>query len=307
MIFKPKSEIRKHYFLNKFVIITPGRAKRPRDIQEQSVVHKTNACGFCPAKIEKNLIIDPVGGKKWQVMVLKNKFPAVTLNNPKAYGKQEVIVETPEHGTEMADFSIEKIEQILRIFAKRTSELSQNKKLDYILVFKNNGSKAGASLQHSHSQIFATKLLPPDVAQELTQAQHYKAAHDICPYCDIIKQEARSKRKIFTDKYVVAFAPYASEFHYEAWLFTRRHLDNITKLNDQEITSFAVALKKILVKAQSIGLAYNFFLHQVISNTDQHFYLKIQPRDSVWAGVELDTGIIINSVPPEEAAAFYRK
>jgi UDPglucose--hexose-1-phosphate uridylyltransferase len=294
--------------LNKYVIITPGRAKRPLDLQEQSVVYKNASCGLCPEKIEKKLIIEPIGGQKnWEIMVLKNKFPAVKLNNPKAYGTQEVIVETPEHGTEMADFTIAKIEQILKVFAKRTSELSKNKKLDYILVFKNSGSKAGASLQHSHSQIFATKLLPPEISEELTLAQHYKAAHDICPYCAIIKKEATSKRKIFSDKQVLAFAPYASEYHYEAWIFSKRHLDNITKLNGQELKSFASALKLILVKLKSLKLAYNLSLHQVISNTDQHFYLKVQPRDSVWAGVELDAGIIINSVSPETAASFYRK
>lgn len=305
---KQKSEIRKHYFLNRFVVITPGRAKRPRDVQEQSVITKNSSCVLCPEKIEKNLILDYIGGKiNWEVMILKNKFPAVTLNNPKAYGTQEVIVETPEHGVEMSEFSIKKIEQVLNVYVKRTKEISQNNKIDYILIFKNNGSKAGASLHHSHSQVFATKILPPEVSEELTQAQHYKAAHDVCPYCDIIKKEMRSKRKIYEDTEVAAFAPYASEYHYEAWIFTKRHLDNITRLNAKEIKSVALVLKKILVKLQRLGLSYNFSLCQVISNTDQHFYFKIQPRDSVWAGVEMSSGIIINSVSPEEAAKYYKK
>jgi len=308
MIFKQKSEIRKHYFLNKYVIITPSRAKRPRDVQEQSVINKTDSCVLCPNQIEKKLILDYVGGKKnWDVMVLKNKYPAVTLSNKKAYGTQEVIIETPEHGVEMSEFSVKKIEQVIDIYSKRTSKLSENKNLDYILVFKNNGSKAGASLHHSHSQIFATKILPPDVFNELVLAQQYKAAHDSCPYCDIIKQESKTKRKIFEDGQVIAFTPYASEYHYEVWIFTKRHLDNITKINSKEKKSFAMAVKKILTKLHSVNLPYNFSLHQIISNTDQHFYLKIQPRDSIWAGVEMNTGVIINSVPPEEAAKFYNK
>lgn len=307
MFLKPKAEIRKHYFLDKYVIITPGRAKRPHDVREQSIISKSTSCVFCPTGIEKNLIIDPIGGKNnWQIMVLKNKYPAVTLGNAKAYGTQEVIVEAREHGTEMAEFSIQKIEQILRVYAKRTAELSKNKKLDYILVFKNNGSKAGASLQHSHSQIFATKILPPEVDHELTLAQHYKAAHDICPYCDILRKEEKTKRKIFSDKHIVAFAPYASEYHYEAWIITKRHLDNITKLNATEIKSVATVLKKVLTKLQKLDISYNFSFFQVVSNSDQHFYFKIQPRDNVWAGVEMNSGLIINSVPPEEAANFYR-
>ncbi|KKQ60520.1 MAG: UDP-glucose-hexose-1-phosphateuridylyltransfera se [Parcubacteria group bacterium GW2011_GWE2_38_18] len=308
MFLRPQSEFRKHYFLNKYVIITPGRAKRPRDVQEQSVIHNNSSCVLCPEKIEKNLILDYIGGKiNWEVMVLKNKYPAVTLNNPKAFGQQEVIIETPEHGVEMAEFSVKKIEQVLHTYIKRTKEISENKKIDYILIFKNSGSKAGASLHHSHSQVFATKILPPEVSDELTQAQYYKAANDVCPYCNIIKKEMRSKRKIFENSEIAVLAPYASEYHYEAWIFTKRHLDNITKLNAKEIKSVAQALKNILGKLHRIGLSYNFSVYQVISNTDQHFYFKIQPRDSIWAGVEMNTGIIVNSVSPEEAAKFYKK
>jgi len=105
---------------------------------------------------------------------------------------------------------------------------------------------------------------------------------------------------------MAAFTPYASEYHYEAWIFAKRHLDNISKLNSSEFKSFAKALKKILLKLQKLNLSYNFFLHQVVSEKDQHFYLKIQPRDSVWAGIELGSGLVINSVPPEEAAKYYR-
>jgi len=54
-------------------------------------------------------------------------------------------------------------------------------------------------------------------------------------------------------------------------------------------------------------LSFNFFLHQIISDRDQHFYLKIQPRDSVWAGVELGSGLVVNSISPEIAAKFYRE
>jgi len=117
----------------------------------------------------------------------------------------------------------------------------------------------------------------------------------------------KSERKIFEDKFVAAFTPYASEYHYEAWIFTKRHLDNIAKLDDDEFKSFAKILKVILLKLQRLDLSFNFFLHQVISNKDQHFYLKIQPRDSVWAGIELGSGLVINSVLPEDAAEYYKR
>lgn len=306
-MFEAKSEFRKDYFLNKYVIITPGRAKRPKDIKEQTILKRVKSCFFCPENIDKKNIKDKINGKNgWEVLSIGNIFPAVALNNKKAYGVQEVIIETPFHDKELGDLSENKIKLILAMYAKRTKDLMKNKKIDYILCFKNQGSKAGASIIHAHSQIFATGIVPPDLQEETTLVKNYKNKHQICPYCDIIKKEAKSKRKIFEDKNVIVFAPYASEYHYEVWIFPKRHVDNITLLKSTELISFAKALKLILSKIQKLDLSFNMFLHNVVSNADQHLYLKIQPRDSVWAGVELGSGLVINSVPPETAAKFYK-
>ena len=307
--FLKKSEIRKAYLLNKYVIITPSRLKRPRDIKEQTIIERTRPCPFCIENIDRNNIVDEIkSGKDRLVLSLKNIFPAVTLDNKKAYGTQEVIIETPDHNKELADLSEQKIGQVIEMYSRRTKDIAgKNKKIDYILCFKNQGSKAGASIVHAHSQIFATQILPPEVHEEMGLAQNYKIKNGVCPYCDIIKKEMKSKRKIFEDKYVACFTPYASEYHYEAWVFPKRHIDNITLLNKEELKSFAKAIKKILVKLQKLNLSFNYFLHNAVSNKDQHLYLKIQPRDSIWAGVELGSGLVINSVSPEAAAKYYRE
>jgi len=305
---KMKSEIRKSYLQNKYVIITPGRAERPRDIKEQTVIERTSICPFCPENVNRKNILDEIKiDDNSLILSLKNLFPAVSLDNSKAYGTQEVIIETPNHTKELAQLDVKEIEQVLKMYARRTEAISADEKIEYILCFKNQGSKAGASIVHAHSQIFATEILPPDIHEELGLAQAYKIERGTCPFCDIIAKETKSERKIFEDKFVAAFSPYASEYHYESWIFPKRHLDNITKLNDEEFKSFAKALKMILLKLEKLDLSFNFFLHQVISNKDQHLYLKIQPRDSVWAGIELGSGLVINSVPPEEAAKYYRE
>ncbi|PIR13535.1 hypothetical protein COV49_01815 [Candidatus Falkowbacteria bacterium CG11_big_fil_rev_8_21_14_0_20_39_10] len=303
-----KSEIRQHYFLKKYVIITPGRAKRPRDVKEQTVIKRTAKCPFCPENIDKKTIVDKVesGNSGGSVLAVKNIFPAVSLNNPKAFGAQEVIIETSKHTQELANLSEAEISRVIKMYIQRTKELSKNKKLDYILCFKNQGSKAGASIIHAHSQVFASNLIPPDLKEEALALKKYKAKSGRCAYCDIIKKETKSKRKIYSDKYIAAFAPYASQYHYEAWIFPRRHLDNITLLNKDEQKSLVKSLKIILKKMQALDLSFNLFLHNVISDKNQHFYIKVQPRDSVWAGVELGSGLVINSVPPEEAARYYK-
>ncbi|PIT93698.1 hypothetical protein COU00_02905 [Candidatus Falkowbacteria bacterium CG10_big_fil_rev_8_21_14_0_10_43_11] len=302
------SELRKDYLLNKYVIITPSRSKRPRDISEETVLRRNRPCVFCPQAIRRNSIIDSIGDKSaWQVLSLPNDYPAVTLQNKKAYGAQEVIIDTAKHGVELGELSENEILNVLKMYQRRTAALSKIKNLDYVLIFKNNGAKAGASLAHVHSQIFATDIIPPDVQEEITAAINYQTEHKRNVFADIIKKEIKGPRKIYADKLIAAFCPYASQFHYEAWILPRRLVDNITELAPAELQATAKILKKILLKLHKLNLSYNLFMHQVISNPNQYFYIKIQPRDSIWAGVELGSGIVINSVAPEEAARFYRK
>lgn len=305
----PKSEIRKHYFLNRYVVITPGRAKRPLDVREQTIVGQNESCVLCPVKIEKNLILDWTGDKKnWQIMVLKNKFPALTSDNKLALGEQEVIIESPEHGKSLSSLPLEHITRILKTYVSRVKRFEANKKINYILVFKNSGSKAGASLHHSHSQTFASHLLPPRIASKIAQYTAYQQEHDNCPYCDIIKKEQKAKKRLITDNnLLVTIAPYASEYHYEAWIIPKRHVLSIAELNTKELIAIAEQLKLILSKLDKHQLSFNVSFDFVPGNQNQHLHIKIQPRDSTWAGVEMNTGLVINSVPPEEAAKFYKQ
>lgn len=310
-----KSEIRKDYIQEKYVIISPKRGKRPKDTTNEDILEtgKSNSCVFCPGEIEKGnkivLTVNKTREKKepWAIKVIENKFPAVSTKNPKAYGVQEVIIETPNHLKEVEDLEIERLTEILKVYAQRTKEISRNKKIDYILIYKNDGGAAGASLRHAHSQIFATQFLPPRLEDKSVRVQLYKLRHGSCVYCDTIKKERKGPRLIWEDKNMIAFCPWASMRNYEVWIMPKRHIDNITGLNDQERVSFAKALKKILKKIDELGMAYNYYFHQVIHDEDQHLYMKIKPRGSVWAGVEIGSGLIINPVSPEDAAKFYKK
>ena len=308
-----KSEIRKDYIQNKYVIIAPQRGKRPHDLerpQRQSLPKKD--CVFCPGVVDKNnkilLTVEKTAEAKepWAIKVLTNKFPSVSIDNPKAYGQQEVVVETPNHQKELEELSDQRIVAILQAYAERTKAISKDKKIEYILTFKNNGGAAGASLQHAHSQIFATAFLPPNLKDKSKKVHDYKIRTGRCIYCDVIKKELKGPRLIARDRHVVAFCPYASRHNYEVWLMPRRHLDNIMLLSAAERLSFAKLLKKILKKINQLGLPYNYYFHQIIHDEDQHLYMKITPRGSVWAGVEIAAGLIINPIAPEEAAKFFR-
>ncbi|USN53434.1 MAG: DUF4931 domain-containing protein [Candidatus Nomurabacteria bacterium] len=304
-----QSEIRQDYVHNRVVIISPGRSKRPHDFHPTGTPHQVHRaeCPFCPEQVDKvKAVASYKGQKPWSIKVIKNIFPAVRKDNPKAYGDQEVVIETPEHDLELSELSVEHIEQLLKVYADRTWAQSKDKKIQYIMIFKNNGGRAGASIDHAHSQVFATNFLPPHIVDKLRRAEEYLIRYGTCYYCDLIAKEGKGPRMIENNEFVFVEAPYASSYNYEAWILPKRHLDNITNLNKAERLAFARALKNILGKLNSIGLPYNYYLHQVVRYGNEHLYFRVAPRRDVWAGVELGSRLIVNTVPPEDAAAFYR-
>jgi UDPglucose--hexose-1-phosphate uridylyltransferase len=302
-----KSEIRINYIHNQAVIIAPSRSRRPHNFESTvpKVVNK-KGCPFCPESIDSQKALVTVGRKPWQIKVLPNKFPIVSTDNPAVYGRQEVIIETPKHNVELAELDVEQLTTILSIFAQRVRILEKDRRINYVLIFKNNGGKAGASIDHAHSQIFASEFLPTHVLNKLKRAEEYEIRRGVCYYCNLIKTEMNGPRWISKDNLTAAFTPYASSYNYEAWIFPRRHVDNITGLTRTELHSMAQTLKRILERLNSVNIPYNFYLHQVVHYKYEHLYLRICPRRDSWAGLELGSRLIVNTVSPEDAAKFYR-
>jgi len=303
------SEVRIDEIHDRFVIIAPGRSKRPHDTaKHKEVPVKSKDCPFCK---EAAFLSQPplhlVGPENWwEIKVIKNIFPFLSPDNPKAYGHQEVVIETPHHNKELAEFSEPHIVRLLQTYQARTKALSADAKIKYIIIFKNHGGKAGASLVHAHSQIMAASFVPNHIVNKLARARQYLIKKGISYYKKLADKEAKGPRNIFSDNNITAFCPYASSYNYEAWLVPKRRVDNITELKDDELKSLAKALKKILTKLNELELPYNFYMHQTLTDDNEYFYMRICPRRDTWAGVELGSRVIVNTMPPEEAAKFYR-
>ncbi|OIO48887.1 MAG: hypothetical protein CO042_01240 [Parcubacteria group bacterium CG_4_9_14_0_2_um_filter_41_8] len=307
----PKAELRKDYIQDKYVIIAPRREKRPHDLEVPQKVHaydNPEQSVFHPKNVKNRKATLTIGREgNWRIKVIPNDFPAITLDNEKAYGVQEVIIETPDPNIELDALPEKHIAEILEAYAKRTEEIQKIENIQYIIIFKNDGGKAGASIQHAHSQIFATDFIPPHLMDKSQKQLNYKLTHGTCVYCDIIKKEMAGERAVWEDKNIACFTPYASMHNYEIWIIPKQHKDNITQLDKAERKSFAKILKHALCKINELGLSYNYYFHQIVFDENQHLYMKITPRGQFWAGVEIGSGIIINSITPEEAAQFYRK
>ncbi len=307
---------RKDYILDRWVYYASSRKKRPQEYKKFYSKDESKICYFCPRN--EHLTPPEIGRVEykgsWKLRWFLNKFPAVEkkersklkakkyFSQGNAYGIHEVVVETQHHKSQLADLPVQQIIELFEVFKVRVKELSKIKNIKYVEVFKNHGKDAGTSLVHSHSQITALTQIPALVAEEAESVKKFRK----CPYCDIIKIEAKSKRKIFETKNVVAFAPYASRFNYEAWIFTRNHRKTMEELSENELEDLALATKKILIKLKKINASYNLFIHYSPEKENLHFHIEITPRIATWGGFELGTNFTINSVLPEDAARFYR-
>jgi UDPglucose--hexose-1-phosphate uridylyltransferase len=318
-------QLRKDYILNRWSYIAADRGKRPKQVKEDKIKNKENnkeeVCFFCPGN--ENLTPPEIGrinnkNKKdeWQVRWFLNKFPAVDENLKKeikttnkfytsgeAFGFHEIIVETPDHEKQLANLSVEEIEEILKIYALRMKKLSAKDGIKYVQIFKNSGVSAGTSLAHSHSQIIATNVIPDLVQEKIDAVKRYKS----CPYCEIIEKEEKSERFIHANDDFICFAPYAPRFNYEAWIFPKKHYKNITELKEAEFKNLAEIFKIILPKMEEVNLSYNFYLHYSPAEGDLHFHFVIAPRVNTWAGFEMASDSFIVKTSPENAAEFYRE
>ncbi len=301
------AEIRKHYFLESYVIIAPDRNKRPSFFHASSEPHVVPS-DHCPFdhNTEPSVWQTPRSGK-WHVKIIRNVFPALTPDNPLAFGVQEVIINTPDHKTEFSGLPVSHIKEIFQAYRHRLTELAKLEGIRYVLIFKNDGPLAGASVAHAHCQIFALPIVPPKIATESDALNHYWNTRDSCAYCDIINWETQQKvRLISADKHFIAIAPYASSHALEAWLIPRRHVPKFADLKDDELNSLAVILKNITARLDISNISFNYLLQESLENQDHHFVLKVEPRTTKFAGAELGTGVEINPVSPEYTALWYQ-
>jgi len=328
-------EFRRDPVTGRWVIISSERAKRPQDFIRERVTQKGGFCPFCPGNESKTppevLAYRPGNGTPpdspgWTVRVVPNKYPALRVegnldrqaegiyDRMNGVGAHEVIIETPEHELTLATMPEKRIEDALYAFRDRIVDLKRDNRLKYVLVFKNHGEAAGATMEHTHSQLIALPIVPRQVVEELKGARDYHALKDRCIYCDIVHQEIKSQvRVVLENEHFLVVAPYAPRFPFETWVIPKRHdsaYENSPPANYKELAS---AMRSLASKMDLVldGPAYNMVIHSapVMDSPTEHYHWHVEfmPKLTKVAGFEWGTGFYINPTSPEESAKFLRQ
>ncbi|MBI5365821.1 MAG: galactose-1-phosphate uridylyltransferase [Planctomycetes bacterium] len=328
-------ELRKDPITGRWIIIASERAKRPIDFKAAPATLRGAAtCPFCegneastPPEISAMRYPNTrANDRGWRVRVVSNKFPALRVEGDldkrgeglydimNGIGAHEVIIEHPTHKTSLTGLTEEEIREVIWVYRDRLQDLKKDVRLLYGLVFKNVGETAGASLEHSHSQLIVTPVVPQQVQQEMQGGKHFLDYRGRCLFCDIIKQEIETgDRIVVSEPNFVSFAPFASRFPFETWIMPKRHMTHFENLPQHLIADLAHILKATLAKIEGAlaNPAYNYLIHTTpfdVGEVDYyHWHIEIIPRITRVAGFEWGTGFYINPVPPENAAAFLRE
>jgi len=340
----PNNELRKDYLLDRWVVIATERGRRPTDFAKQKKKPaQVSVCPLCPGnehmtppavlvylksngEIRKDKDENGLRHKNWLIRCIPNLYPAFAPPQAQidhtqimksdsfglAIGHHEVLVESPRHDEDPADAKLPQLVHVINAYIDRLRELSAKPYVQYVSIFRNHGLEAGASLSHAHSQIIATPLVPTIIDKEIAASKNFWNQHGKCVFCEIIKKESKSPRLVHDNARFVVLAPYASVHPMEFWILPKKHDGNILSLTHTEVEAFAETLKASLKGLKDLvnDPPYNYGFH-LSTNKDAencyHWHLEVYPRLSIWAGFEKSTGVYINTVTPETAAAELRK
>jgi UDPglucose--hexose-1-phosphate uridylyltransferase len=327
------SELRKDPVLGRWIIIAEERAKRPSDFRSDTTEVKGGVCPFCegsehmtPPEILAFRSRDSQPNHRgWWVRVVPNKFPALAIegglgkrgvgiyDKMRGIGAHEVIIETNEHHLSLTEIEDAGIKDVVWAYRDRLVDLRRDNRFVYGLVFKNVGIAAGASLEHTHSQLIATPTIPSTPQREMNGCSEFFKFRGRCLYCDMITQEIeQGERLVMETSEFVAFTPFASRFPFETWILPKEHNSHFEDVDNGEVEGLSFILKAVLTRLEDVldKPPYNYMIHTSPFDLGfldyYHWHIEIIPRLTKVAGFEWGSGFYINPVSPEVAAKHLR-
>jgi len=328
------TELRRDIVRDSWVLISSGKALKPGDFpinkSKISALGSEETCPFCEGNealtTPEIAAYRPNGSQAnepgWLIRTIPNKYAMFKMkqgdldiqssgiyNRCNGLGQHEVIIETPKHGLELHELPAAQMKLLFEMLQQRYRALALDSRIKYIQIYKNRGLFAGASQEHSHSQILAYPMVP-DKNRGL---RRYFKEHRDCLICQIINEEMhQQERIIYEGEHFILISPYAARFSYEAWIVPKQHREHFVDINKEELYELQIILQGYLetMLACLENPSYNIMINSAPVNIDRqgvyHWYMEITPRLLIANAVEISSGYFINPVAPEAAAEILR-
>lgn len=324
-------ELRKDPILGRWIIISAERAARPTDFMIPERKAKKGACPFCPGNEDMTppeiySVRNGDGRDQWQVRVVPNKYPALRIEGDlnkrgdgiydqmNGIGAHEVIIETPRHVASFGELTFNEASDVLATYRHRTLDLKKDRRLIYVMLFKNVGQSAGASLEHTHSQLIALPSVPKIANEEMNGSKVFYDYRGRCLFCDMIRQELQNETRVISyNNRFILFTPFASRFPFEMWILPREHHSHFENTPQEYLPDLAAILVECIQKLEKVfkNPSYNFMIHTtpftIAISEYYHWHIEVIPRLTRVAGFEWGTDFYINPMPPEDAARYLRQ
>ncbi|MDD5660385.1 MAG: galactose-1-phosphate uridylyltransferase, partial [Candidatus Omnitrophica bacterium] len=298
-------ELRRDPVVGRWVIVDTEHPRKPADFEYEQYIPQGGLCPFCygnefmtPPEI--SCFRDPGTGKNtpgWQVRVVANKFPALQIEGDldrrgngiydmsNGVGAHEVLIESPYHNKDIPELLPQEIEGYIKMCCLRSGDLKRDDRFKYIMIFRNYGSAAGASLEHPHTQLVALPMVPKNALEQIHGARDYYNYRERCIFCDMIRQEIQDKERIILEnKYFLSFCPFVSRFPFEIRIMPKQHSGYFCHMSEAEIQALAQILKDTLTKLKKVfdNLSYNYIIHSAPVNGEAdieyyHWHIEIMP------------------------------
>jgi len=278
-------DIRRDALTSAVVAVNAGRHARPN--------RPDDACPFCVGGLESP--------EPYDVRAFVNRWPSFPDD------RCEVVLYTPDHDATFWSLGAEGARAVVDLWAERSAALGERDDVAYVLVFENRGAEVGATIAHPHGQIYAYTEVPPNPAAELRAP--------LCALCaevpgDRLVSEAGGWR---------AWVPHASVYPYGLVVAPVAHEADLPSLTPASRQGLATVLVDVLHRLDGLWdrpMPYMLWFHQRPfdggdwPNAHVHVEIAVPQRGPgvprfVAAG-ELGSGLYVNPVVPEQAAAELR-
>ncbi len=328
-------QLRRDPIIGRWVIIDSDNPKGPGDFSKDNNTPTRQAiCPFCPGKEHQTPLetdaIRPVGSKPdtpgWLVRTVPNKFPALVSDGllqkegigvydmMSGVGAHEVLIETPHHEKGLTDLGPEEMQAVITQYQDRYVKLAGDSRFKYVLIFKNFGASAGATIEHGHTQIIALPMVPKSVLEEIKGAEHYHQYRGRCVFCDMINQEYQDKERIVAENSAfLAFCPFVPRYAFETWIIPKAHSADFSSMDEDTQAHLSTMLQDLLKRMKKVlsNPSYNYYVHTAPINyanpSCYHWHLEIIPKLTRSVGFEWGTGLHIVPTFPQVAARFLRE